>query len=243
MHSVPGCVFHCYACPLASFACPIGVIASFSALHVFPFLAVGALVLVGGLVGSLVCGWACPFGLLQDLAAKLPTRKFRIPNWMGHARFLVLIGLVVLVPYFWGKKDNPLFPCSLCPAGAIEASMPNTISQAWAGEPVTLMSGYKLAILAVILSAMMFTYRPWCKVLCPLGGILALFNRVSVFHLRFAPEKCTECNRCRSQCAIGVKVEQEANTVGCIRCLECTTCGAIEPAIAAPGVRKPRKDT
>jgi polyferredoxin len=70
-HGVCAPVFHCYACPLATFACPIGVLANFSALHLIPFMTIGLLVVFGALVGSLFCGWACPFGLLQDLAAKL----------------------------------------------------------------------------------------------------------------------------------------------------------------------------
>jgi hypothetical protein len=33
---------------------------------------------------------------------------------------------------------------------------------------------------------------------------------------------------------MGVKVDQQVNVSGCIRCLECTTCGAIEPCFARP---------
>jgi hypothetical protein len=33
---------------------------------------------------------------------------------------------------------------------------------------------------------------------------------------------------------MGVKVDQAVNVSGCIRCLECTTCGALEPAFALP---------
>jgi len=34
---------------------------------------------------------------------------------------------------------------------------------------------------------------------------------------------------------MGVKVDQAVNVTGCIRCLECTTCGALEPGFARPG--------
>ena len=32
LHGIPGCVFHCYSCPLSSFACPVGVMANYAAL-------------------------------------------------------------------------------------------------------------------------------------------------------------------------------------------------------------------
>jgi polyferredoxin len=83
MHTMCSPVFHCYACPLATFACPIGVIAQFSALHMFPFIAIGLLFIVAGTLGSIICGWVCPFGLLQDLAAKVPIRRLKIPRPMA----------------------------------------------------------------------------------------------------------------------------------------------------------------
>jgi len=102
LHSVCGFVLHCHSCPLATFACPIGIIAQFSALHIFPFIAIGLLIVVGGLVGSLICGWACPFGFLQDLVAKVPTHKYDPPKWAGYLRYVVLIVTVLAIPYFFG---------------------------------------------------------------------------------------------------------------------------------------------
>src|SRR5512137_2589992 len=96
LHSLPGCVFHCYSCPLSSFACPIGVLANYAALapvaFEVPYLLLGILLVVGAVSGSLACGWACPFGFLQDLLAKIPTPKFRLPTWTGYFRYVVLVG-------------------------------------------------------------------------------------------------------------------------------------------------------
>jgi polyferredoxin len=231
LHSIPACVFHCYACPLASFACPVGVAAQFSALHLVPLLALGVVVTVAVLVGAVVCGWACPFGFLQDLLAKVPLPKFRIPSWMGYGRYLVLIALVVLVPYLWGEA-HALFICRVCPVGALEAAVPAMARQAAGGNPVQWMSTAKGVILIAFLLAAVLTFRPWCAVLCPLGGFLALFNRGSLLRLRFDPERCTECNLCRSRCSMGVKVDVNVNDPRCIRCLECTTCGAIRLSTA-----------
>jgi polyferredoxin len=115
----------------------------------------------------------------------------------------------------------------------LEAGLPYSIQSAVSGNG-WLMSWFKGAILLAFLISAIFIQRAWCRMLCPLGGLLALFNRWSLFHLRFNREKCIECNLCRSRCAMGVKLDQKANAANCIRCLECTTCGAIEPAFALP---------
>ena len=229
-HGVCAPVFHCYACPLATFACPIGVLANFSALHLIPFLTIGLLVLVGALVGSLFCGWACPFGLLQDLGARVPIPKFELPRWTGHFRFVVLGITVLAIPYFFGE-GHPLFICRICPAGGVEAAIPSIVKQAQTGQPILWPSALKLAIISVFLVAILITRRPWCRVLCPLGAIFSAFNKVSAFFLRFDGAECTDCGRCTRLCRYNIEPQKSPNDVRCIRCLECTRCnlGALTP--------------
>ncbi len=226
LHTVCGPVFHCYSCPLATFACPIGVLANFSALHMIPFAALGMLLVVGASFGSFVCGWACPFGFLQDLAARVPTPKFTLPAWTGWFRYVVLVGLVLVVPYLWGDA-HPLFICRLCPAGAVEAALPYTAQTALAGGPVAWPSATKTAILVVFVVTIFFVWRPWCMVFCPLGAIYTVFNRVSVLFLGFNRRSCAGCQRCRSLCTGGQGPEQRVDGLQCVRCLDCTNCEAV----------------
>ncbi|MBI4581994.1 MAG: 4Fe-4S binding protein [Planctomycetes bacterium] len=226
LHNVCGPVFHCYSCPLAAFACPIGVLANFSALHLFPFAAVGTLVVIGAGIGNALCGWACPFGFLQDAAGWIPTPRFRLPAWTGYARYLVLVSLVVVVPYLWSESHS-LFFCRLCPAGALEGALPNTVNVARAGGGIVLPNAAKLIVLGVVLVAMLFTLRPWCKVLCPLGAVFGLFNQASMVTLRFRSNTCQGCGQCDKMCRYGVLPNRNVNNSRCIRCLECTKCGAL----------------
>jgi len=226
IHSVCSPVFHCYSCPLALFACPIGVIANFSALHVIPFVAIGTLVLVGALVGSLVCGWACPFGFLQDLIGKIPVPKVNLPMWTRHIRYVVLVALVLVIPYLYGE-GHPLFFCRVCPAGALEGAIPNVARLAINGEPIVWPSALKLTIVTIVVLAMFVKWRPWCWLFCPLGAIFGLFNRFSVIFLRFRPERCSGCRLSDAMCRYGVLPDNPPNDPQCIRCMECTRCPAI----------------
>ncbi|MHC4122120.1 MAG: 4Fe-4S binding protein [Planctomycetota bacterium] len=223
LHGICSPVFHCYSCPLATFACPIGILANFSALHIFPFIAVGTLVLVGALLGSLTCGWACPFGLLQDLVAKVPTRKLDLPQWTGYFRYVVLLTGVLALPYFFGD-DSWLFICRICPAGALEAAFPNVAKLAVAGKSIVWPSAVKIIVLILVLAAMFFSQRPWCRVFCPLGAIFGLFNRTSVLFLRLDTDKCNDCKQCHKLCEYGIDPTKNPNDSRCIRCLECTKC-------------------
>jgi polyferredoxin len=226
LHGVCSPVFHCYSCPLATFACPIGILAQYSALHAFPFLAAGTLLMVGSLCGSLVCGWACPFGFLQDLAARIPTPKLRLPGYFGWTRYAVLAGLVLLVPYCYGE-GSPWFVCRVCPAGALEAAVPYSIQQSLARHAMVWPTVNKSVILAVFLLSMLFLRRPWCTLFCPLGAVFSLCNYVSVVFLRFQPNRCSGCDLCRDLCRYHGPSQRRGDDLRCIRCFECARCEAL----------------
>jgi len=222
LHGVCAPVFHCYACPLATFACPIGVLAQYAALHVVPFLALGVLITAGALFGGFLCGWACPFGFLQDVLARIPTPRFKLPYWLNYSRYAVLLALVLLVPLLYGV-EHPLFICALCPAGAWEAVAPRLAQQLAAAQPVNWPNGLKIVLALLFLLAMIFTYRPWCR-FCPLGAIFGLFNRFSALFLKLNLRACTSCQICAQSCDLALRPAHNPNDPNCIRCLECTIC-------------------
>ena len=235
LHSVCGPVFHCYSCPLATFACPIGVLANFSALHVIPLVALGTLLVVGAVFGSFVCGWACPFGFLQDLAARVPTPKIRLPSFLGWFRYVTLFGLVLAIPYFFGES-HPLFVCRVCPAGALEGAVPFIARQAIADKEIPWPSPTKIAILATFMVAIFFTYRPWCTVFCPLGAIYSAMNRLSLLFVRFDAGRCSDCELCHDLCHYRGPVQRRAGDLRCIRCLDCVRCRALSlGTVLGPG--------
>lgn len=94
--------FNCHGCAWATAACPIGAIASGSAIRALPMYTVGFVLAVGALLGRLVCAFACPMGLLQDLLHRIPSPKIRLPRFFRYGKYATLALLVVLLPWFFG---------------------------------------------------------------------------------------------------------------------------------------------
>ena len=212
---------NCYACPYAVLACPIGSLQYFAA-GVFYRLSLyvsGFLILVGTLTGRLVCGWICPFGLVQDLLHRLPSRKILLPPRLRHLRWAALLLLVFLLPALTGK---PSFCRFLCPAGALEAGVPMAVFNPAVRETIGLLYGIKIAFLLLFAGGAVFVFRLFCQTACPLGLIYGLFNRVAVWGLEYDPDRCARCGACARACPISLNPSAgDYRSNACIRCLQC----------------------
>lgn len=94
--------FNCHGCPWATFSCPVGVIGYGFGVRAIPAFALGSVLAVGIVLGRLVCGYACPFGLLQDLLYRIKTRKFSMPGSLRYLKYIVLLLTVFLLTYIFG---------------------------------------------------------------------------------------------------------------------------------------------
>ena len=222
--------FNCYACPLATFSCPIGSLQQCFAINrpgrppgnpfnIAPLLyVIGFVGLVGAVSGRLVCGWICPFGFLQDLLYKVRSPKLRLPSWARFGKYATLVVLVMLVPYVTGVH----WFSRLCPAGALEGGIPLTIFPPKGGlPPIGAFFWFKTGILVVFLCWMVVTKRPFCRAACPLGAMYALLTPVSLYRMHVDAQKCTECGDCAKICPVDINIYENANSTECVRCLEC----------------------
>ncbi len=187
-------VMNCHSCTLAWFACPIGIFIHYAGYRVFPFLALGTLLLAGVLMGRLLCGWVCPMGFLQDLLYKIPGRKIALPDWTKYIKYVLLAVTVVLLPFLLGEDTLWSF-CRGCPVSAMQATIPNLLGGG-ALPPRTLI---KLGLLAAVLFLVVVSQRGFCRVLCPIGAALAPFNRFSFWRVK-PVKSCAACKQCDAAC-------------------------------------------
>lgn len=225
---VPG--MNCYSCPGALGACPIGamqaVIGNWN--FKFAFYVAGFLMFVGALMGRFVCGWLCPFGLVQDLLHKIPFPKkiktFRGDKLLRKLKYVIFMVFVILLPLFWVDilgQGAPYFCKLICPVGTLEGGIPLVLLNKTLRSTIGWLYTWKMVLLALTVFLAIVIYRPFCKYICPLGAVYSVFNPVSVFKYRVDKEKCVNCGACAKVCKMQVDPVQNANDPECIRCGQC----------------------
>ena len=224
---VPG--LNCYSCPGALGACPIGSLqAELAARDVqFPYYVTGFLLAFGALFGRFVCGFLCPFGWVQDLLYKIPSKKigtFKYDRLLRYLKLVVLAVLVVLLPALVKNAagvGTPWFCKWVCPSGTLFAGIPLLLANPTLRAVVGFIFSWKMAILILILGLSVFLYRPFCKYLCPLGAAYSLFNKASFYRLKLNESACTHCGICKRACNMGVDPSKTPDDMECIRCGDC----------------------
>ena len=225
---VPG--LNCYSCPAASGACPIG---SFQAVvgsskFGFSYYITGFLILLGVLLGRFICGFLCPFGWLQELLHKIPSKKLstRKLKPLTYLKYIILLLAVVLLPALAVNDvgmGDPFFCKYICPQGVLEGAIPLSIVNEEIRAALGTLFVQKLFILLAVVALSILFYRPFCKWICPLGAFYALLNKVSLLEIKMDEQKCVSCGKCAASCKMDVDVRKTPNHAECIRCGKCIT--------------------
>ena len=225
---VPG--LNCYSCPGALGACPIGSLQAVLGSNRFNFscYVFGLLILFGLLLGRVVCGFLCLFGLIQELLYKIPLPKLsvaqKIDRPLRYVKYAALLFPVILLPIFLTNDygiGTPYFCQWICPAGTLEGGIPLLLANESLRAMIGFLFQWKFSILLLVVISSIFIYRPFCKYLCPLGAFYGLFNRISLFRMQIDTDRCTGCKRCEKVCPMQVPIRKNINDMECIRCGAC----------------------
>lgn len=224
---VPG--LNCYSCPGAVAACPLGSVqtALISSQYKAPYYILGVLLLFGALLGRFVCGFLCPFGLLQELLHKIPTPKIKKSKWtrrLSWLKYAVLAIFVVLIPLI---LLEPGFCKYICPAGTLEGGIPMLVQNEPLREYVGWLFSWKCLVLVLCVAGAVFCYRFFCRFLCPLGAFYSLFHKTAVVRPHVDSHKCSGCGACTARCKMDVKHVGDRECISCMDCGEQCPTGAI----------------
>ncbi len=225
---LPG--LNCYSCPGALGSCPIGSLQAVlsSREYRFSFYATGFLLLIGAMMGRFVCGWLCPFGLVQDLLHKIPfskkLRKLPGDRFLRYLKYLILLGFVIILPLTVLDivgQGSPWFCKYICPSGTLFAGIPLIAANPPLQSALGWLFAWKFSILITLLMLSIIVYRPFCRYLCPLGAIYGCFNPIALYRYTISEEKCTSCGICQKACPLDIPTYKTPNSPECIRCGKC----------------------
>ena len=184
----------------------------------------GTFIVCAVLLGRVLCGFICPLGFVQDVAHEarqalhiegiaLTERLYSVLRLVKWVMLIIFLGIGFIGGNF----------CDFCPAMAL--------SPALAGFKLSLgLGGF---VMIIVLVSGFFKRRCFCNI-CPLGFILGLTHKISLFKLKKDAVACTECGACYEACPMGIKsiftVREGRNgkpdkidvtTSDCIMCGEC----------------------
>jgi uncharacterized protein (DUF362 family)/ferredoxin len=218
------------------------------------------------LLGRVYCACLCPLGVLQDLVIRLrhgrgrshaPFKRFSLVRYpLGALTWLTAaLGsfalLDLLDPWsLFSRLGTHLFKPALLGAGNLMASILEQLDIY--AIPFHKLLSPPAALLVVILCfgilPLIFTLlhvRAWCNLFCPVGILLGLLSRYSLFAVRLDTQRCNGCRRCEAACKAGC-IDLGWRTVDTERCLVCFNCIAAcprevltyGPAVSAPPARR-----
>lgn len=139
-------------------------------------------------------------------------------------KYVILLVFVILLPMFVVDvigNGAPWFCKWICPVGTLEGGIPLVIANPLIRASIGFLFTWKVVILVITIVASILIYRPFCKYICPLGAIYALFNKVAIYRYHVDERKCVNCHRCAQVCPMNIDPQAETNHAECIRCGAC----------------------
>ena len=224
---VPG--LNCYSCPGAVAACPLGALQNAVAASADrpAFYVVGVLLLFSLLLGRVICGFLCPFGLLQELLHKIPTKKLQkspLTRMLSRLKYAVLLIFVLGIPAWFAFRRLPLpgFCKFICPAGTLEGAVLLLLHPA--NGALRAMTGglfwWKCSLMLLILTGSVFLFRCFCRFLCPLGALYGLMARLALLGVKLDESRCIDCGACLRRCPMDIRRVGDSECVHCGGCME-----------------------
>jgi len=206
-----------------------------------------AILILTVITGRTYCSFLCPLGVSQDISGRIGgriRRKFRRYGYKKPFTILryTILGVVIIVTVFSGVYMLSLLdPYSIFGITVTFFIKPIVIIinnfLTWILGKFDNYSLYHVAInryelisylipvaLLLLFGLLSLTKgRLYCNMICPVGTLLGLISKISLFRIKFDEEKCTKCGRCSIGCKSSCIdfIQQKIDVTRCVDCFNC----------------------
>lgn len=177
-------------------------------------IAFGFFIILAVIGNKMICGWACPFGALQEIIYSIPIlrriKQKKLPFLMTNT---IRAGFFLATLLF-------LF-------GIIGASKGFVIYHYINPFNLFNLDFESLSVLLTVIIALggsVIIYRPFCQLICPFGFISWIAERFSIFRIRIDRDKCTQCGACIKVCPLEAAKGRVAGNKLPADCFSCARC-------------------
>lgn len=190
------------------------------------FAAIAFVLLLTLVFGRIYCSVICPMGVFQDLVIrvhKLLSPKGRKPkrHFVKEPR-IVRYGVLALV-IVTALTFSQLLLTILAPYSAYGRMIRSIVglSRGESLAPALLITA--AATLVVICVCAWIWGRGWCNTVCPVGSVLGLVSRFSLFKVSIDQSQCVSCRKCEKGCKSSC-IDIDTHTIDHSRCVDCFDC-------------------
>ncbi|TGN10431.1 NAD(P)-binding domain-containing protein [Leptospira ilyithenensis] len=169
------------------------------------------------------CGWICSCGGLAETLGDEQREKMPHGKWayrLEHSgQWILLVASIITLLKLIGVYGKSIIP--------------NLINAEYVADSVKwiydLVVDIGLAGVVGVGFYFFFSGRIWCRMFCPLAGLMHIYARFSKFRIFSEKKKCISCNICTKVCHQGIDVMSYANigrpmdSVQCVRCSACVS--------------------
>ena len=199
------------------------------------------------LFGRVYCSWICPLGILQDGLCKLKPHKrkrrnryqyYQTNKWLKYSILIltfvsILLGSTILLrfidPYsLYGKMTYQLGSPVVVGVNNLAFDILQQMGN-YSLKPLPYPSFnlsafvFSIGFLGILIFLVFWRGRVYCTEWCPVGTLLGLVSKFSIFKLRVSESDCTACGLCARNCKAGC-IDTKLKTIDFERCVACFNC-------------------
>jgi len=174
----------------------------------------GFFILLAVIGNKMICGWACPFGALQELIYSMPIlqkiKKRKLPFIVTNTiRVCLFIATLFLLFGIIGGRKGFVMYHYINPFNLFDLDF----------ETIGILLTVTIALLLSFV-----IYRPFCQLICPFGLISWIAEQFSIFRVRIDKDKCIQYGACVKACpseAAEGRVRGKKMPADCFSCARC----------------------